>query len=365
MKIKHTTKQQIKKTLEKVIFFFSPLIIFLLDKLQDFIIYSVNKNSRSKFFFTHHKRPVKAKDVPMEYIWDTDNTDFSNIAIIIQGPISSERDFTYQTVLLYKRFYKNIKIIISTWDDSNTDLIRKLQNEAYVILNQKPQVSGSHNINLQKKTTLEGLIKARELKCKYALKTRTDQRFYSWTTIPLFKKTLADNPPYPNNFIENRIIELTMSVCKFRPWSMCDMFQFGLTDDLIKMWSFPDDKRTRTAYEFSQTKYKVRDIVEENVAEIFVHRNLAKNIGVSYSIDYDSYYNFISNFFYLVDKETIDLFWLKYNSEEYNLVGNSMYDRNQTLTMLRASDFIIMSEVNKSHELRKRNLKDYLTRYEN
>ncbi|WP_047682704.1 MULTISPECIES: WavE lipopolysaccharide synthesis family protein [Xenorhabdus] len=363
MKIKYERRQKIKESLEIIICFFSPLIVFFLDKLQDFVIYSINKRSKSKYFFSHHKRPAKAKDVPVEHIWDTDNVDFSDFAIIIQGPIASERDFTYETVLLYKKFYNNINIIVSTWDDSNTDIICKLQNESYVILNKKPKISGSHNINLQKKTTLEGLMQARKLKCKYALKTRTDQRFYSWTTLPFFRKILVNNPPYPNNFIENRIIELTMSVCKFRPWSMCDMFQFGLTDDLIKMWSFTDDKRTRTAYEFAQTKYKVRDIVEENVAEIFVHRNLAKNIGVCDSIDHNSYYDFITKFFYLIDKETVDLLWLKYNSEEYNLVGNGVYDKNQVLTMLKASDFFIMHDG--ESKIKQRDLSSYLNKDEN
>ncbi|MBD2795650.1 hypothetical protein ID856_03755 [Xenorhabdus sp. 18] len=363
MKVKYLIKQRIKRLLEAIICFFSPLIVFFLNKLQDFVIYSVNKKSKSKFFFTHHKRPVNASDVPVEPIWDTDNVDFSDVAIIIQGPIASERDFTYQTVLLYKKFYKNISIIVSTWDNSNENIIRRLQNECCVILNKKPKVSGSHNINLQKKTTLEGLMYASKLKCKYALKTRTDQRFYSWATIPFLKKIIDNNPPYPNDFIENRIIELTMSMCKFRPWSMCDMFQFGLTNDLIKMWSFPDDERERTAYEFAQTKYKVRDIVEENVAEIFVHRNLAKNIGVSDSIDHNSYYDFMIKFFYLIDKEAVDLFWLKYNSEEYDLVGNGMHDKNQILTMLRANDFSIMHD--DKNRLKQRDLSNYLDKYEN
>ncbi|MDE9461686.1 WavE lipopolysaccharide synthesis family protein [Xenorhabdus bovienii] len=365
MKVKHVIKQKIKNLLEIIICFFSPIIVLFLDKIQDFVIYSVNKRSKSKFFFSHHKRPVKARDVPVEHIWDTDNVDFSDVAIIIQGPIASERDFTYQTVLLYKKFYRNINIIVSTWNDSNTDIIHKLQNECYVILNEKPRVSGSHNINLQKKTTLAGLYYANDLKCKYALKTRTDQRFYSWTTLPFFKKILKNNPPYQNDFIENRIIELTMSMCKFRPWSMCDMFQFGLTSDLIKMWSFPDDERNRTAREFAQTKYKIRDIVEENVAEILIHRNLANNIKVSDSISHESYFDFINKFFYLIDKETVDLFWLKYNSEEYNLVGNGMYDRNQTLTMLRTSDFLIMGRDNEKTDLKRRDLSSYLDRYEN
>lgn len=365
MKIKYVIKQRIKNILAIIISIFSPIIVLFLDKFQDFVIYTVNKRSKSKFFFSHHKRPVKASDVPIEYIWDTDNVDFSDVAIVIQGPIVSERDFTYQTVLLYKKFYRNINIIVSTWDDSDTNAVRKLQDECCVILNKKPSVSGSHNINFQKKTTLAGLTHAKKLKCKYATKTRADQRFYSWTTIPLFKKTLADNPPYLNNFIENRIIELTMSVCKFRPWSMCDMFQFGLTSDLIKMWSFPDDERSQTAYEYSQTKYKIRDLLEENVAEMFIHRNLAKNIGVSDNIAHENYYDFMRKYFYLVDKEIVDLFWFKYTSQEYNVSGNGMYDKNQTVAMLRASDFLMMNEDNEKIKLELRNLSNYLDRYEN
>ena len=47
-------------------------------------------------------------------------SNMSDVAIVIQGPLILDNHFTLNTVKLYKRYYPGCKVIVSTWNDSNT-----------------------------------------------------------------------------------------------------------------------------------------------------------------------------------------------------------------------------------------------------
>jgi hypothetical protein len=59
--------------------------------------------------------------------------DYSDIAIILQGPLHNFRNFTYQTCLLYKKNYPGVKIIVSTWVDENINTINLLKSENIIV----------------------------------------------------------------------------------------------------------------------------------------------------------------------------------------------------------------------------------------
>ena len=82
--------------------------------------------------------------------------------VIVQGPSHHVKD--------QKEAWKNVPVIFSTW---------KGQEENYestdeVLYNDVPEQSGPGNYNLQKTTTLNGLIKAKELGFEHAVKIRHD-----------------------------------------------------------------------------------------------------------------------------------------------------------------------------------------------
>ena len=346
-----------KKVVAAIFYFFLPI----LEKILGFLVFEINKRAGAKFFYTYHKRPVLSDDVNYESCFDIEEISYSNVAILIQGPVIFEKNFTLETIKLYRKNYKDIKIVLSTWDDFPESLREEYELFCQLVIQSKPFVSGSHNFNYQKKSTTEGFnyIKSNQ-NCDYVLKTRSDQRMYSRDAIDSMLRIHSSNPVCKNNLLKGRIIEASMSICKFRPWSMCDMFQFGFLDDLIILWDVEDDYRNRTSLEFSSKKYRVKDIVRENVAEIYLHSSLAKKLNCFDVYNYEKYYSFVRNYFYVIDKELVDIFWYKYNAREYDSVGSKLYDKDQTLSMIRHSDYMNIDNFKLSSELER-----YLERYEN
>lgn len=284
----------------------------------------INRERANGKYISFHFRPFYEKNVTDENIFFQE--DHSDVAIIMQGPINEVKNFTIETIKLYRKNFPNAVIIVSTWRGISNEIVCALKElNVHVILNEIPLICGSHNINYQRISTLSALKLAKELNCKYSIKTRTDLRFYSNTALSYLKLILIQYPAKYNDYVMGRIIEVGATVCLFRPWSMCDLFQFGFTSDLIRMWDFPLDNRNTSAAEFSSKPYRVIDIVNENVAEIFVHRNYCKAIGESADIDYQDYYSFIRDYFIIIDKEQIDLLWFKYGSYEYGWAGFSKY----------------------------------------
>lgn len=305
-------------------------------------IFELNQG-RALNFATMHLRPKSADAVLTDSIWKDDSAD---VCILIQGPILTKDSFTVETVKLYRRIYPNAEIVLSTWVGSE-ELLVELKGLCRTIFSRRPETTGSHNLNLQKTTTFAGI---ESVLCRsdinFILKTRTDQRFYGRDTLSLLK-TLWQTYPIDNDSkmaVVGRIVELSISICKYRPWSMCDMFQFGHKMDMKKMWDFPDDPRERSAAEYASTPYRVIDLVNENVAEIRVHRQYADSVGCSSAVNYNAYYSFIKSHFIIIDKELVDLFWQKYNAHEYGWAGHPLYSENQLLARFTGADWMLLHQ---------------------
>ena len=109
-------------------------------------------------FITVHTRPMYAADMPYA---GTENSDDAQCAIVIQGPIRHEKDFTLETVKLYGKHYPAATVILSTWEDENISAFESLGSEKFkVIRNKKPSNPGGSNINMQIVSTKAGVDKA-------------------------------------------------------------------------------------------------------------------------------------------------------------------------------------------------------------
>ena len=85
-------------------------------------------------------------------------------AIIVQGPITQmEYDFIRDA-------WGSHQLIISTWEGNTTEF----QSPHNIIYNRIPNDTGIQNLNLQRVSTLAGLLKAKELGYTHALKIRND-----------------------------------------------------------------------------------------------------------------------------------------------------------------------------------------------
>lgn len=258
-------------------------------------------------YLTIWLRPVYAKDV-MDKTYITTS---KSIAIIIQGGILEKYDFTLETVRLYKNNYPTAKIILSTWDDADSNLVEKFKEEdIYIVLSSKPKpIKG--NGNLQVISTIEGLKKAKSLGCEYACKTRTDQRMYATGIFPYLLKLQQYFPIKDNIDLQGRIITYSCNTFRNRLYDINDMWSFGHTDDLIKYWScnpnFEWDEETA-----NHIKEKQR------LVENYVCINFLKSLGCRLKYTEEDSVNYYAKYFIIIDNQSLDIFYAKRLKEYFN-----------------------------------------------
>lgn len=335
-------KKFIKYIVDSSIKFLVKIISYLPEKALKYFIarFIKNMSSYTNYYYTYHRRPKFFNKVHYSDIFE--ETKYSHIGLVIQGPLLTEEHFTLNSVLLYKKNYPDIKIVVSTWKNSDEKEVKLFQEKGIdIILLERPLVTGSHNINLQIISTIEGIKYLEEKGVTFICKTRTDQRIYAKNSFKYMEK-LINKYPVNSNIAKGRIIEPSISVCKYRPWSMTDMFQFGYLEDMKKMWEIKLDERSQTAQDYGLKKFKVFDIVNDNIAEIYIHRNYATICELDNAISYKKYYDCIKKLFIVIDKEVIDLYWNKYDPVEYELAVNPTYEQNQLLSRIYHTDWLEM-----------------------
>lgn len=329
----------------KVFFYFIRAVVLLvskfefsiLEKILNLFLYELNKVNKCGFI-TFHSRP----SVAVKYAIDSFKVnEVSSTAIIIQGPIIDE--FTIQTVYFYQKSHPDCILILSSWKGEEHKIPSDLNSsdKVHLIFSDKPNMSGACNVNFQIVSTINALIYAEKLGVKYCYKTRTDQRMYAYNTVP-YMVTLLNLYSPVDDFQHKRIIELSMNILRLRPYSMCDMFQFGAIFDLLKFWSVELDQRNITAQEYSSKLFTFRDISEDEIAEIYLHRHYLRRIGDNASVDYNNYYAAVRDRFIVIDKETIDLYWHKYSAFEYKIAFNPCYDADRRYARINHIEWLCM-----------------------
>ena len=117
-----------------------------------------------------------------------------------------------------RRGWEGYQIIFSTWDTTDKSHYRE---DDIVIYNPIPSDCGTKNLNLQKVSTINGFLKARELGWDRALKARSD---FSTTTadgfFELFDKTKLNLHGYWDGYIN-------------------DFYMEGTIDDILTLFDVP------------------------------------------------------------------------------------------------------------------------------
>jgi hypothetical protein len=132
--------------------------------------------------------------------------------VVVQGQ-------TYPNYLeLVRKGWEGYQIIFSTWENTDRSLYKE---DDIVIYNPVPSDVGTKNLNLQKISTINGFLKAKELGWTRALKARSD---FSTTTadgfFELFDKYKLNLHGYWNGYIN-------------------DFYMEGEIDDILTLFDVP------------------------------------------------------------------------------------------------------------------------------
>jgi len=203
-------------------------------------IYEKNNDEYISYYRRpRHPEQIVSTEEPTEALNST--------AIVMQGPLIKDRDFTYETVRFYDKIFPGAIVIVSTWTDEDADLISRLRrlNNCEVVLNDYPEYCGVINVNYQAVSTLGGIKRAQELRREYVWKTRADYRFLRKGSIDYMVELMEIFPIASGiSYQKKRIVGSASRM--YRAWWVMDQYNFGLTEDMYRYWDHKLVKKNLT-----------------------------------------------------------------------------------------------------------------------
>lgn len=193
-------------------------------------------NRWSHQFTTLHQRPKFASQIGT---WREPALPHEPIAVVMQGPVATEDDFTLETLKLYRQHMPEGRLILSTWNDTPEAILAPIAALGVeVALSEKPAHPGLFNVNMQITSAGNGVRKAVEGGAEWVLKTRTDQRLYAPDVMPFLIAT-ARTFPVRGAPQRHRIIGIGHGSLKFAPYHVTDQTVFGHAEDMLVYWTPP------------------------------------------------------------------------------------------------------------------------------
>lgn len=254
--------------------------------------------SLTRKFITFHTRPIFTARITYK---GKENPEDASCAIVIQGPIRHEDNFTVETAKLYRQHYPSATVILSTWEDEDVSAFEALQSERFEIIKGKiPSYNGPGNINMQAVSTKNGIGRAIEMGLQYALKTRADQRMYGIGVLQFFINLLECFPIRDGSNQKKRIVGFNVTTTtKYLPYHLSDLFMFGTTKDMDTYWNIP--------LVLDKEPEKGGPIVERRLFMKFL-----KNTGWDSKDTMEDFLRALGERCVIVGNESVDLYWPKY-----------------------------------------------------
>ena len=285
------------------------------------------KERRAQSVFTFHARPLYAKDIQVS---PDERKESGEVAIVLQGPLLLTHHFTLETIRLYRKSFPKAHIILSTWEDESSEELAEIQKEnIHIVLNKKPVYPGVVHINFQIHSTSEGIQKAKEIGMKYVLKTRTDQRMYNAQSLAYFQSILKAFPLQKTSIQQQRLVIVGMNTFIYRPYSVSDMTMYGTLADMERYWCVPFNMGKiilppgHSMLAWSREKY----------AEVYFATRFLESIGHMPLFTLADSFACYRDYFCSIDKESLDLYWYKYDKEkEYRRIKYDAVYNDQELT---------------------------------
>ncbi len=228
-----------------------------------------------------------------------------------------EENFTLETVKYYGRCYPGIDVIVSTWIGEDELTIKKLRQEqnCIVVQTELPQSSGDGNINYQRVSSLKGAIKAKELKKKYVLKTRTDNRITMPGVLDSLIELVERYPIVCVGLQEKRMV--LFNAYLFFPFMESAMCYFGATDDVIAMFS--DESRevkkydTYSANSFIAQGCTYKEMFEKGNSLTDFAKHFFSKMGEDVVCEMDCWWNILGKRAICLPMAYLRPIWLKYD----------------------------------------------------
>jgi len=289
------------------------------------ILFAFTKN----FFLSVILRPKFHSDVKYLSYKNPKN----KFGFVIQGPITGQKKFLIESLKMYKKIFKNVYIILSTWENEYTHFKELKPLCDHIIINKMPNDKGVGNINLETTSTYNGLKFLKKKKIKYCLRTRTDCRIYNPRSF-IFLQNLLNTFPIKSKFntkIKNRILACSSYSCKYKLYGITSILLFSKTYELLKYFD-------KEPYDLGCKKIGVnkKNYMKNNnyvIGESYLCASFLNRIGIKVEWTMKHWETMLKEIFCIFDSSSVDFYWNKYERifEQRRGINYSFYD-NRNIT---------------------------------
>ena len=275
-------------------------------------------------YISYVARPRYAKGVRI--MSDAAERDYSEYAIVLQGPLAPRNHFTIETLLLYKKNFPGAALILSTWANEDPAVIAEAREMGAEVVLSEPLASGEPgNINRQIITSRAGIARARAMGRTYVLKSRPDQRMYNPRLLSFLSDMLVCFPVAPGT-ARGRIIGTSSYVGRKKLYLFTDLLIFGYLEDMENYFNPPlvQDPKIRLPFLEPRRPFST---------EAYLCWQYTMKIGYPTATTEDEYNSMLARHFCVVDDSSLDWFWHKYHKHHFKERRLAEYGRAIDVTL--------------------------------
>jgi len=309
------------------------------------LMWSLRRITRSSDqFLTYTQRPKSGAQIANQAVPETRD---EPMAIIMQGPIATQDDFTLETMRIYRRNMPDVRLILSTWNDTPEAELAPIRAEGVdVVLSEKPKIPGLFNINMQLVSAGAGVAKAHADGATWIMKTRTDQRLYRPNAMGFLAAFARSFPPGGGFDQTHRIIGVGHGTLRYAPYHVTDQTVFGHADDMIKYWTpglrtGPCPKHWPNSLDEIYAKVPIKELCQNGAAECYIASRFLEQIGRKLDWSLTDSWAAYRDCFAFVDYATTDFFWHKVQTGTFREFIN-LYDKVWTRNELTFADWMLL-----------------------
>ena len=279
---------------------------------------------------THHFLNINLEPPRIDYDSSLLNPFGDKIAIVLQGAVDNKSNSLSSIISRYQSLYPLAHIILSTWEDENTDFLQSTE-KLHLVKSIKPRNPGIANVNLQIVSTRSGIELAEALGCQYVIKSRSDQMLLNSTFLINLYEIVDKNSTQINNL---KLVISSFNTFCFRKYSISDMFTFGEISEMKNFWFIPLDPRD--SFELSLIDISDNESwCKLRVAENYISCLYLEKWGLTLDFTFEQYYEALSDYFIVIDAQELGQTWTKYTSFNpvYNL-NNFPHSRSEVTSAI-------------------------------
>ncbi len=272
------------------------------------------ENNHGQSFLTLHRRPRYGSEVGT---FPEPGITPAKAAVVMQGPLYADHDFTLETLRLYARQMQGAQLILSTWEDTDPAMLSRIRDLGVtVLLNKKPVYAGLYNINMQITTAAAGVQRAVADGADWIIKTRTDQRLLAPDILPFLISLATTFPAAGGTAQKFRILGVGVGSLKFAPYHVTDQTVFGSAADMLAYWTPPlREDRPRDGWPTDPlgmfTKVPVGELCRHAAPESYFASRYLERIGRKLDWTIADTWAAFRDHFCFVDPALSDFYWIK------------------------------------------------------